>query len=98
MFRPVLGGDLDGHAGFRSNVHHLTVDALGVHVDLDGPPGAHDAFEYGPPEIVTSLGHAALAVDSHGKSADGGAVLQQQTEGIAAIRRVSFRSKSLDMM
>ena len=96
MLGPILGRDLDGQAGGDGCVHHRLVHALGVHVDLDPAAAGGDALEDGLPELVAAFLHAALAVNTKGDAADGGAGFQQHADGIAAVGSVRVRGEPFD--
>jgi hypothetical protein len=70
MFGGVFGADFDRHSGGDGHVDHDLVDALGVHVDLDGSAAGGDGFEERLPEGVAAFGDAAFAVDAHGEAGD----------------------------
>src|SRR5690242_13735768 len=95
---PVFRRYLDGHAGLQTDADHTAVDAFGMHVDFNRPPRAHDAFEYGLPEIVAAFRNTAFAVHAERKTSNRRAGFQQQRQRVAAIWRMRFWRKSLDVV
>src|SRR3954452_10496348 len=67
-----------------------------MHVDLYLAAACCHTFEHRFPELVASLCDAALSVHAKGNPADLRDRLQQGSDGIPAIRSVSFRSEAFD--
>ncbi len=96
MLAPVLGRQVERHAGGQGIVDHSLVDALGVQVDLDRPSRAGDTAEDRLPEIVTALLDAALAMDAQADRRYRRQLFQQQGQGVAAIGGMGLGRQAFD--
>ena len=101
---PVLGSGFDRHAGGAGNLDHSLVETLGVHVDLDDArltirsSGGGNGLEERLPEGVATLGDSAFAVDAQCEPGDLRAVLEDGSEGIAAVGGVGLRREANDVV
>src|SRR5215831_10800338 len=96
MFGPKFGRDIYRHARGKSQVDHLTVDALRVQVDFDAAPSLDDPVEYGSPKIVAAFGDAAFAMDPEGHATDRRATPEEDGKRFAAIGTVRLGSETLN--
>src|SRR3954468_2714108 len=98
MLGPELRPGCKMHAGVMTDVDHLLVEPLGVHIDLDGTACAAKGFKDGLPEGITSFRNAALAVDAKGDTFDLRTELQQFGESVATVSGMGLRGQAEDVM